>query len=201
MLRDTDELAQLLRRHPGCGGMGSHVIGEKGTGLAGTQAAGAGKGVDPAPASLASELSSGHSCVTWGKSLLHSGLNVFTCNWSLIIPTSEECQDEMMGVKTLSTRPHPASFHYPRCPGAVGFSDLRTPGSNSQEEQANPGPRPWTRHSWDLVRGGPWAVSSAQMRGQQGDHRPGRGVLRQRPGQGTVGRVGNHRAPRSPGMR
>ena len=55
-------MAQLLRRHPGCGGMGSHVIGEKGTGLAGTQAAGAGKGVDPAPASLASELSSGQLC-------------------------------------------------------------------------------------------------------------------------------------------
>ena len=59
------------------------------------------------------------SCVTWGKSLLHSGLNVFTCNWSLIIPTSQECQDEMMGVKTLSSRPHSESFHYPRCPGAV----------------------------------------------------------------------------------
>lgn len=102
MLRDTDELAQLLRRHPGCGGMGSHVIGEKGTVLAGRQAAGAGKGVDPPPASLASNLSSGHSCVTWGKSLL-SGLNVFTCNWGLTIPTSQECQEEVMGMKTLTT--------------------------------------------------------------------------------------------------
>ena len=82
--------------------MGSHVIGEKGTVLAGRQAAGAGKGVDPPPASLASNLSSGHSCVTWGKSLL-SGLNVFTCNWGLTIPTSQECQEEVMGLKTLTT--------------------------------------------------------------------------------------------------
>lgn len=34
---------------------------------AGRQAAGAGKGVDPPPASLASNLSSKHSCVTWAN--------------------------------------------------------------------------------------------------------------------------------------
>lgn len=120
MLRDTDDLAQLLRRHLGCGGMGSHVIGEKTTVLAGRQAAGAGKGVDPPPASLASNLSSRHSCVTWGKSLLLSGLNIFTCNRGLIIPTSQECQEEMMGVKTLTTGLTLRHFTTPAALGLLG---------------------------------------------------------------------------------
>lgn len=48
------------------------------------------------------------------------GLNIFTCNWGLIIATSQECQEEMMGVKTLTTGLPCATSLHPAALGLLG---------------------------------------------------------------------------------
>lgn len=65
LLRDTDELAQPLRRQPGWGGRAGHATreGAKGSGRQHRHQEGRGS----SKASLASKLSSVHSRVTSGK--------------------------------------------------------------------------------------------------------------------------------------
>lgn len=66
LLRDTDKLAQLLKRQPGWGGRGSHIIWEKGK-VTSSQAAVTGKGYGPSTgkSDLKSQLCK--NCVTLGK--------------------------------------------------------------------------------------------------------------------------------------